>query len=285
MPSSTVENPAIEWPPPRTASGRPSLRARSTVRITSATPARERSPPDAGRARRSRCCGPGRSPRRPAGLRMPRRPAANSAMVASPMRLGPVSVIVMRFLQVALSCSRTNARQTDLNENSTRSQRAGRGSEPVCVRVPQCGQSATGDDAVAPSRESLLPWSVSRAARCGSASSTGQLGRSSAATSRPVAAREPAVPPPVRTSPAPPVVSPESSSTAPRMVNVAPMPTWSPADSKPASERRALARPRSTSPDIASSRAMLISVNSSPRRSPRSTRSSRARERDSPAAW
>ena len=39
MPSSTVENPGMEWPPPRTASGSPSLRARSTVRITSATPA------------------------------------------------------------------------------------------------------------------------------------------------------------------------------------------------------------------------------------------------------
>jgi hypothetical protein len=38
-PPSQVENPAMLWAPPRTATRRPSLRANSTARITSAVPA------------------------------------------------------------------------------------------------------------------------------------------------------------------------------------------------------------------------------------------------------
>ena len=39
IPSSTVENPAIEWAPPRTAMVKPWLRANRTAAITSAVPA------------------------------------------------------------------------------------------------------------------------------------------------------------------------------------------------------------------------------------------------------
>ena len=39
IPPSLVENPAMLWAPPRTATSRPSLRANSTARMTSAVPA------------------------------------------------------------------------------------------------------------------------------------------------------------------------------------------------------------------------------------------------------
>jgi hypothetical protein len=38
IPSSTVEKPAMLWPPPRTAIGRSLLRAKPTAAITSAAP-------------------------------------------------------------------------------------------------------------------------------------------------------------------------------------------------------------------------------------------------------
>ena len=61
--------PGEECPPPRTASVSPSLRARSTARMTSATPRHRASPQVAGRARHSRWCVRGRSRCRPVAPR------------------------------------------------------------------------------------------------------------------------------------------------------------------------------------------------------------------------